>query len=46
VLVNSVRAHGGHFRMAEARGCTAASLRARANCNRLLASIDARRLKS
>jgi anti-anti-sigma regulatory factor len=36
VLVNSVRAHGGRFRMAEARGHTAASLRARANGSRTL----------
>jgi hypothetical protein len=41
VLVNSVRAHGGHFRMAEARGGTAPSLRARANGSRLLAAMGA-----
>jgi hypothetical protein len=29
VLVNSVRAHGGHFQMAESRGRLGASLRAR-----------------
>jgi anti-anti-sigma regulatory factor len=29
VLVNSVRAHGGHFQMAESRGRMGASLRAR-----------------
>jgi anti-anti-sigma regulatory factor len=40
VLVNSVRAHGGHFRMAGARGRTAASFRARAHCYRFLASMD------
>ena len=41
VLVNSVRAHGGQFRIAEARGRGAASLRARANGYRLPASVDA-----
>jgi MFS superfamily sulfate permease-like transporter len=29
ILVNSVRAHGGHFQMAESRGRLGASLRAR-----------------
>lgn len=40
VLVNAVRAHGGHFRMAGARGRTAASLRAQAHGYRLLAAMD------
>src|ERR1700677_608068 len=38
VLVNSVRAHGGRFRMVEASGRTAASLRARVNGYRLVGS--------
>jgi anti-anti-sigma regulatory factor len=41
VLVNSVRARGGHFRMAEARGRTAALLRARANGYRFRPAMDA-----
>jgi len=40
VLVNSIRGHGGHFRMAEAEGPTAGSLRTRANGHRLLAARD------
>jgi MFS superfamily sulfate permease-like transporter len=40
VLVNSVRAHGAHFRIVEARGHTGASLRDRANGHRLLAALD------